>query len=103
MGRFEDTPVKTSGIDQLKAEFEIKMLWICDECQLRTGYQSYRFKAMVFEKTGVGAAKDLLKHNDHNSTVAYDQLSSSEYFRLTMEYVVVQNKYRSLFDPKEIQ
>lgn len=58
---------------------------------------------MVAELRGLGAAKRLLASDKDN--VAWLELDASrgDGFEITMEYLVVQNRYRPLFDGHEIE
>jgi hypothetical protein len=54
------------------------------------------------ELRGLGAAKRLLAPD--KETVAWEELEASrkDGFEITMEYLVVQNRYRVLFCPREL-
>jgi hypothetical protein len=79
------------------------MFWISDECYRRYGRRPTRFHALVAELRGVGAARRLLASD--KDAVAWEELDASrgDGFEITMEYLVVQNRYRPLFDPPEIE
>ena len=96
----------TSEVEQLEAEFDSQMLWICEECRRFFAYRPTRFQAMVAEMGGLRTAKVLLDPKRPTSqSVAWEELQKSQgrYFYLTMEYLVVQNKYGSLFTPQELK
>jgi hypothetical protein len=97
--------MNNSGMDELEAEFDRKMLWICDECKRLFGYRPARFQAMVSEMVGRFAAKTLLAPEPERRSVAWTELQRSQgtYFHLTMEYCVVQDRYRELFSQAEIR
>ena len=92
----------TKRLKPLEDEFDWRMCWISDECNRRYGQRPMRFHALVAELGGLGAAKRLL--DPEKDTVAWEELGASQGggFDITMEYLVVQNRYRSLFDPEGV-
>jgi hypothetical protein len=97
--------VNNSEMAQLEAEFDSQMFWICDECKRLFDYPPARFQAMVSEMGGLRTAKILLDPKRTQSrTVAWEEFDKSRgsYFYLTMEYLVVQTRYRDLFFDAEI-
>jgi hypothetical protein len=93
----------TPELDALEDEFDRRMYWISDECYRRYCRRPTRFHALVAELRGVGAAKRLLASDKDD--VAWQELDASrgDGFEITMEYLVVQNRYRPLFDSQEIE
>jgi hypothetical protein len=93
----------TPELKALEDEFDRRMFWISNECYRRYGRRPTRFHALVAELRGVGAAKRLLAPDKDG--VAWEELdaSRSDGFEITMEFLVVQNRYRPLFDPQEIE
>jgi hypothetical protein len=85
-----------------EAEFDLWMQWISEQCFERFGYRPTRFAALVAELRGVGAAKRLLAMDKDG--VAWEELRASRNnsFEITMEYLVVQERYRELFSPAEL-
>jgi hypothetical protein len=92
-----------TDLDALEAEFDRRMFWISEECYRRYGRRPARFHALVSKLRGVGAAKNLLSPD--KQVVAWEELeaSRSDGFEITMEYLVVQDRYRSLFKPEEVK
>jgi hypothetical protein len=90
------------GLKALEAEFDRRMFWISDECWRRYGRRPMRFHVLIAELGGLQAARRLL--GPDKETVAWQELNASQGngFEITMEYLVVQDRYRSLFDPREI-
>jgi hypothetical protein len=93
----------TPELSALEDEFDRRMFWISNECYRRYGRRPARFHALVAELRGVGAAKRLLASD--KDPVAWQELDASrgDGFDITMEYLVVQNRYRPLFNRQEIE
>ncbi|MCU0246997.1 MAG: hypothetical protein MUC42_10505 [Bryobacter sp.] len=87
---------------KMENEFDQWMMWLCDECFRLFGRRPLRFQAMVAQNYGVPTAKLLLRPTPHNQSVAFEELNNSQgHFQLTMEYFVVQRRYRPLFTEEE--
>lgn len=93
-----------TAAQQLEADFDRELLGLCDECVRVFGKRPARFQEMVWQRGSVGAAKTLLQPDSAHQSVAYGELTGYDQtnFHLTLEYVVVQNRYRSLFTQAEL-
>lgn len=83
----------------LAKEFENAMLDIYEQAA-RLNYRATYFLRMVHERGGVGAAKHLLAGN--GTQTGLFRLAELKRLDLSMEALVIQDKYAPLFTTEEI-
>lgn len=67
-----------------------------------TGYWAHRFLAAVRNKGGVATARRMLKPRNADQRKGLDTLIEANRPELSVEYVVLQEKFRKLFTPDEL-
>lgn len=88
-------------VNDLKARFHREMLSIYRKAKTECNYNATRFLQMVNEQGGFEAAKSLL-HTDEYS-VGLTSLWELNRLDLTMEAIVIQNPWTTLFSKEEIE
>lgn len=90
---------------QLEADFENELITLCNECIREWGKDPTRLRQMVLQAGGRRAAKTLLLPDLNHRATAAGELDPCDdtNCHLTLEYVVVQNRYRGLFSPAELE
>lgn len=89
-------------LGSLEDEFDVDMRGILDR-EREVGLHSTRFRQMVEQYGGVKAAKLLLEPDRQLPRDTFGWLRRIDRLDLTMEFYVVQDKYRSLFSDDERQ
>jgi len=88
-------------MDGSEAQFHDAMLGLYKTAISEAGYNATRFLRMVSENGGMDAARTLL----HASSVSegYVALWERQRLDLTVEALVLQDKWKALFTPAEIE
>ena len=86
---------------KLEADFMREMLKVYDNALAQCGYRATRFRQMVLEHRGVGAAKALLV-GDHIAS-GLVELWQCGRLGITMEALVLQPQWQSLFTAEELE
>jgi hypothetical protein len=91
--------LRMTTIEQLSIEFT-KDMWNILDKEVEEGYHSSRFREMLERyKDGVEVAKRLLDREPGKDTFSSNRRKGKLY--LTMEYYVVLEKYKPLFDESQ--
>lgn len=85
----------------LKKQFHRDMISIYEKAKDECGYVATRFMQMVVEKGGLATAKELIIKNV--DTYGFERLYELKRLDLSVEALVLNNKYRSLFSSYERQ
>lgn len=86
---------------QLEKDFHDAMVQIYHIAKIEANYNATRFKQMVSEHGGVEAAKILI--NTENPSDGYTELWQRGRLDITVEALVQNPKWKSLFSPYEIE
>ena len=87
------------GDDELAQEFEAAMLGLYDTWRTEIGYVASRFRILVANHGGVGAARRLLQKP--GVSAGFARLSAAGRLELTVEYLVLRREYGGLFSADE--
>lgn len=98
MGRL--TAERIMSNDQMESDFNKSMHWILDH-EHEIGLNSSRFRQMIEQHDGVGAAHLLLRPDRELPRDTFGYLRRSCRLDLSMEFYVVQERYRPLFSDQE--
>ena len=85
---------------QLETDFNKSMHWLLDH-EHEIGLNSSRFRQMIEQHGGVGAAHLLLQPDRELPSDTFGYLRRSSRLDLSMEFYVVMEKYRPLFSDQE--
>jgi hypothetical protein len=86
--------------EDLTREFDNAMIEIYRRSRSEAGYNASRFLQMITENGGLGAARTLLSSSQVSE--GFTQLWMLKRMDLTVEYVVLQERWRPLFSPEEL-
>ncbi len=84
----------------LEEEFTAELIAAAHECA-EFGYHPRRFLQMLHEHGGVKTAKELVRSSEEQSGLK--RLKSAGRLDLSMEAIMLNSKYRSLFTKGELQ
>ena len=85
----------------LEKRFHLAMLDVYSKAKGETGYNATRFLQMVQEQGGLNAARQLLGGNVTDVSEGFTQLALKGRLDLTVEALVLQDEWQSLFSPEE--
>jgi len=88
-------------ISQIKKDFHEAMIHIYRRAKVEVSYNATRFIQMVSEHGGVEAAKILI--NTEKPSDGYTELWNRGRLDITVEVLVQDQKWESLFTPQEIE
>lgn len=97
----EEINYKSNNLKQLEKEFFKDMKNIYVQADKDCGYRPTRFLQMLSELGGVETAKKLI--NKPGGTEGFAKLWEAGSLDLTVEALVINEKYRELFTPEEIE
>jgi 5-methylcytosine-specific restriction endonuclease McrA len=90
-------------LEPLLAQFHQAMLGIYDAARrLKPPYTAGDFRRMVLEMGGKGAADKLLAMGNPSEGFGTLLLRGKDALRLSVEYLVLQNPWRELFEPEQL-
>lgn len=87
----------------LERQLMEELLDSCAYMRKKLGYRPTRFQQMLAEYGAVLTAKKLLAKEDMSKMTGLWELINNKKPELSMEYIVMQDKYRPLFSDEEIK
>ena len=83
----------------LEAEFEAAMIGIYTRAKSEAGYDAHRFFGMLADRGGLETARHLV--NAAKVSDGYTALWERGHLKLTVEYLILEPKWRPLFSKAE--
>lgn len=92
--------------ENLKKEFEKAIYGIYEEAKIKYDYNGIRFLQMIREYDGLNAAQKIIRYSDVEFNEFYTKLfikgnGSQDVFKLTVEALVLDPKWKTLFTDDE--
>lgn len=99
----KDTLVVPKNSNELGRQLMEELLESCTYMRKKLKYTPKRFQQMLADYGAVLTAKRLLAKDDMSGMTGLYELIKNDKPELSMEYIVMQEKYRSLFTDEEIK